>query len=77
MLEQDEQSVFLVDVREPYEFEADNLGGINIPLSEILDEIQSLPDDKTVIFYCNSGRRSKQAFELVKATNFAGKNYWV
>ncbi|WP_207420780.1 HesA/MoeB/ThiF family protein [Desertivirga brevis] len=77
LLEQNEGSLFLVDVREPNEFEADNLGGINIPLSEVTDELSSLPTDKTLVFYCNTGKRSKQAFELVKAGGFEGLAYWV
>ncbi|WP_207533295.1 HesA/MoeB/ThiF family protein [Desertivirga arenae] len=77
LLEKEEQSILLVDVREPNEFEANNLGGINIPLSEVLDEISTLEADRTVVFYCNTGRRSKQAFDLVKAAGFKGESYWV
>ena len=76
LLENQSESLFLIDVREPNEFEADNLGGINIPLSEVADEITSLPSDKTIVLYCNTGRRSKQAFDLIKAGGFEGVVYW-
>ncbi|WP_439555573.1 molybdopterin-synthase adenylyltransferase MoeB, partial [Dyadobacter sp.] len=40
----DPEQVQLIDVREDYEFEADNFGGTNIPLSEIPDFLTTFPD---------------------------------
>ena len=58
--------IVLIDVRENYEFEADNIGGINIPLYELRDQIATLPLDKKLIFICETGRRSKMAVQLLK-----------
>ena len=77
LLESNPNSIYLVDVREPNEFEAENLGGINIPLSEIADEIPHFPLDKKIIFYCQSGRRSKLAFDILKQSAFKGEAAWV
>lgn len=77
MLENQTEQIFLIDVREPNEFEAGNLGGINIPLSEIANELSLFPLDKKIIFYCQSGRRSKLAFDIVKEEGFEGDVYWV
>ena len=68
---------FLIDVREPNEFEADDRGGINIPVSEITDEIAKLPANKKIVLFCSSGVRSKQAFELLVTAGFQGEIYWV
>jgi len=76
ILEANDESFLLIDVREPNEYEADNLGGINIPLSEITDELSSLSPERSIILYCNSGRRSKAAFDIIKASGFAGDVYW-
>lgn len=78
-LENNQDSVLLVDVREPIEFEADGyLNGINIPLSEIPDEIEKLvASGKKIIFYCNSGKRSKQAFSIFKNLEPAIEAFWV
>lgn len=58
--------VFLVDVRENYEFEDHNIGGVNIPLYELQDRIRELPEDMTIVFYCQTGQRSKIAVQLLK-----------
>ncbi|QRR01068.1 HesA/MoeB/ThiF family protein [Dyadobacter sandarakinus] len=64
---------WLVDVREPYEFEADNFGGVNIPLSEITDNLKELPAGKTVVLYCTTGTRSQKAAKLLGKAGYAGK----
>lgn len=51
----------LIDVREQYEFDADNLGGILIPLGSVLDRIDEIPKDKPVVVHCRSGARSATA----------------
>lgn len=59
--------VCLVDVRESYEFEDYNIGGINIPLEELVGRMSELPSGKTkIIFCCQSGHRSRQAVQLAK-----------
>lgn len=56
----------LVDVREPYEHEAANIGGLLIPLNEIEEKRESIPTHRKVIFYCKSGQRSGRAVELLQ-----------
>ncbi|WP_207429794.1 HesA/MoeB/ThiF family protein [Pedobacter sp. SYSU D00535] len=76
MLAEKPEEIFLVDVREPLEAEADPVGDVNIPLSEIADSVHEFPPDKTLIFYCNSGRRSKAAMDLAKAAGVVTPMYW-
>lgn len=71
-----EQFLF-IDVREEYEFEEDFLDGINIPLPDLPDKISDLPSQKTIVFYCRSGARSKMAAKLVQGRNFTGEVYWM
>ena len=75
--ETDPDQIFLVDVREDYEFEADSIGGINIPLSELPENLTAMPADKTVVFYCRSGIRSKTAARLLSKTDFDGESFWM
>lgn len=70
------EQVLLVDVREYYEFEADNFGGENIPLSEIPESIETFPAGKKVVFYCNSGKRSLQAAKLLSESGYEGESFW-
>jgi rhodanese-related sulfurtransferase len=63
----------LIDVREMYEHQAGNIGGVNIPLGTLplkLDEISNLKDQE-VILYCRSGGRSGSAAMLLKQAGFA------
>ena len=71
------EGMLLVDVRGPLESEADPIGGINIPLEDITDEYQSLPADKKVFFYCNSGNRSKKAMEIFKQLKPGAEAFWM
>ncbi|REA61581.1 rhodanese-like domain-containing protein [Dyadobacter luteus] len=51
----------LVDVREKWEFEEFNEGGINIPLAEIRDKRTLVEPFQTIIVICTNGVRSKVA----------------
>ena len=63
----------LVDVREPDERAAFNIGGLFIPLGKIqtmqTDEIDDLKNEE-VIFYCRSGNRSGQACLILETMGF-------
>ena len=45
----------LIDLREKYEFDEFNIGGINIPMDEVLKNIKKLSLTKPIVFYCNEG----------------------
>jgi rhodanese-related sulfurtransferase len=64
----------LVDVREPSENAAFNIGGILCPLGKIkdfdIDELEALKD-KEVILYCRSGNRSGQATMMLETMGFS------
>lgn len=48
----------LIDVREDFEHEHFNIGGILMPMGTVLQNIDQIPTDKPVIFYCEKGIRS-------------------
>jgi rhodanese-related sulfurtransferase len=48
----------LIDVREEYEFEAANIGGDLIPMSDVFDNVDKIDRNKMVVIYCRSGNRS-------------------
>ncbi len=51
----------LVDVREIWEFEEFNEGGLNIPLAEIREKRSLLQPYSVIIVICTNGVRSKVA----------------
>ncbi|HJE51395.1 MAG TPA: rhodanese-like domain-containing protein [Tessaracoccus flavescens] len=61
------EGAFLLDVREPHEFdEAHVPGAVLIPLGEVADRVEELPDDVWVI--CRSGKRSITGAEAIVAS---------
>ena len=48
----------LIDIREPYEIEICTIGGISIPMAQILENLSSLSQSVPVVIHCNSGKRS-------------------
>jgi len=64
----------LIDVREDFEYETSNLGGLLIPLGGILIEADKVSKDKPVVVMCRSGKRSAAAImqlEQLGYTNLA------
>jgi rhodanese-related sulfurtransferase len=51
----------LIDVREDFEYETSNIGGLHIPLGGILIETDKISKDKPVVVMCRSGKRSAAA----------------
>lgn len=56
----------IIDVREPREFAGMNIGGKNIPLGQLLDQVDELPQDVPLVFVCLSGKRSATAIHRLR-----------
>lgn len=66
------EALNLIDVREPNEYEADNIGATLIPLGELpyrVDELDGLQDEE-VIVHCRSGARSARAQQFLEENGF-------
>jgi adenylyltransferase/sulfurtransferase len=69
-----ERDFVLVDVREPNEFEINQIpGSVLIPKGEFLNgnALGRLPADKQVVLHCKSGVRSAEALAVVKGAGYA------
>jgi rhodanese-related sulfurtransferase len=64
-------SAVLIDVRGEDEYNEVNLAGKLIPLNELEDRYQEIPQDKPVYLYCRSGRRSRTALDFLKSKGYA------
>lgn len=63
----------LLDVRESYERDEFNIGGMHIPLGEITASFDKLAShkDEEIVVYCRSGKRSAMAQHLLQQAGFA------
>jgi molybdopterin/thiamine biosynthesis adenylyltransferase/rhodanese-related sulfurtransferase len=73
MLDNDEK-IFLVDVREPNEYEIVSIpGSVLIPKDQFLTgaALEQLPQDRRIVLHCKSGARSAEALAVVKNAGFS------
>lgn len=67
------QGALLLDVRTPGEFAGGHLeGALNIPVQDLEAKLSTLPakKDQDVVVYCQSGRRSSAAAEMLKKAGY-------
>lgn len=61
----------VVDVREPYEWEAGRIAGArHIELVRLADEAASIARDRPVVFYCRVGARSAMAANAFRRSGY-------
>ena len=58
--------VQIIDIREDYEFEDHNIGGINIPMENLLNTLDQIDTSKQVIICCRTGKRSAAMAHTLK-----------
>jgi sulfur-carrier protein adenylyltransferase/sulfurtransferase len=66
------ENVFVLDVREPHEYQIVNLGAPLIPVGSIESRVGELADRKNdeIVIHCKSGGRSQKAALALKAAGF-------
>ncbi len=60
----------LIDVREDHERVAYNIGGIHIPMGELIARMSEIPKDIEVVLYCEKGIRSVIAIQRLEASGY-------
>jgi rhodanese-related sulfurtransferase len=64
-------SIQLVDVREPYEWEAGRIAGArHIELERVASQAPAIDREKPVVFYCRLGARSGMAANAFRRAGF-------
>jgi rhodanese-related sulfurtransferase len=65
----------LVDVREPYEYEAGHIAGVkHIELEHLAARAGEIDKERPVVFHCRIGRRSALATEAFRASGYDAYN---
>lgn len=62
----DRSNYELLDVRTSTERAKNSLGGVHIPLDQLILKKKWLPKGENIVVYCQSGQRSKRAIEILK-----------
>ncbi len=62
--------VFILDVREPHEYQICNLGGYLIPLGEVPRRANELDSSREIVAHCRSGKRSAEAVAFLRQAGF-------
>jgi sulfur-carrier protein adenylyltransferase/sulfurtransferase len=61
---------FILDVREPHEYQICNLKGHLIPLGELPRRVHELDSSHEIVAHCRSGKRSAQAVDFLRKAGF-------
>jgi adenylyltransferase/sulfurtransferase len=61
---------FLLDVREPHEYQICNLGGQLIPLNDLPKRVNELDSSREIVVHCKMGGRSAKAVDFLRQSGF-------
>jgi len=64
------EDIYVLDVREPHEYQIANIGGHLIPLGDIQKRVNELDTSREIVVHCKMGGRSQQAAEFLAKTGF-------
>src|SRR3984893_1909155 len=64
------EDLFILDVREPHEYQICNLNGHLIPLGELPHRVHELDSSREIVAHCRSGKRSAEAVDFLRKAGF-------
>ena len=62
--------LFVLDVREPHEYQICNLGGYLIPLNDLPKRVNELDSSREIVVHCKMGGRSAKAVAFLQQAGF-------
>ena len=63
--------IFILDVREPHEYQICDIGGYLIPLGDLPARMNELDSSREIVAHCRSGVRSAKAVALLRQSGFS------
>jgi len=64
------EDIFVLDVREPHEYQICNIGGHLIPLGDLPKRVNELDTSREIVAHCKMGGRSAKAVQFLRQTGF-------
>ena len=65
-----QEDIFVLDVREPHEYQIVNIKGHLIPLGDLPTRIHELDSSREIVVHCKSGMRSAKAVDFLRKSGF-------
>src|SRR6266568_1279658 len=62
--------IFVLDVREPHEYQICNIGGYLIPLNDLPNRVNELDSSREIVVHCKMGGRSAKAVAFLQQAGF-------
>jgi sulfur-carrier protein adenylyltransferase/sulfurtransferase len=62
--------LFVLDVREPHEYQICNINGYLLPLGDLPRRVNELDSSREIVAHCRSGKRSADAAEFLRKAGF-------
>ncbi len=64
------EDIFVLDVREPHEYQICNIGGYLIPLGDLPKRVSELDTSREIVAHCKGGVRSAKAVDFLQKAGF-------
>src|SRR6516225_9044212 len=64
------EDIFVLDVREPHEYQICNIGGYLIPLNDLPKRVHELDSSRDIVVHCKLGGRSAKAVAFLQQAGF-------
>ncbi len=64
------ENIFVLDVREPHEYQICNIKGYLIPLGDLPKRVNELDSSREIVAHCRSGVRSAKAVDFLRQAGF-------
>ena len=64
------EDMYILDVREPFEYQIANIGGKLIPMNDVPKRLAEIDREREVVVQCKSGGRSQKVAEFLKQAGY-------
>ena len=64
------EDLFILDVREPFEYQIANIGGKLIPQGEVPQRLAEIDRNRQIVVHCKAGGRSQRVAEFLKQSGY-------
>lgn len=72
------ETLLMVDVRDADEFSKGTFkGAINMPINDLEKRMDELPADRTIVFFCGTGGRAGEAYDMLQMFKPGLKSYFL